>query len=163
MAMGQSIATNMSTVDQNFANQFKNAKAGQFGVKFGDIANSSLDALRKAMDNAGAHQENIQADAAHVKALVDASVRAQGTVGGIDALAGLNAEQLNESIKLRDLISQQQIATSQYMATQISKEGKADLDANAIQDSANAYFLSKSIPPTISNKTPTPFMVFPVK
>lgn len=122
LSMGKDIASSMARIDQNFADTFNNPSARTFAQKFKRLADSSTDALKSAMHNAALHRENFQSDGQALQALVDRVKASDGSVGALQALGSLNAAQIQESIKLRDLISQQQVATSTYMAAQIARD-----------------------------------------
>lgn len=122
MSIGHDIASNMSRVDQNFANTFKSPTAQTFATKFSLWTNSSQDALKAAMLNAGLQREQFADDASSLQALTNDLASQQGNVAALQSLGALNARQIQESMKLRDLISQQQVAQNTYLAAQASKE-----------------------------------------
>lgn len=132
MAMGTDISSSMARVDTNFASTFKNPTAASFAAKFNLWTDSSHNALRAAMLNAGLQREQFSDDATAVQALTTNVASAQGNLAALQALGGLNAAQLQESMKLRDLISHQQIAQNTYMAAQAAKE-QARQDARTIR------------------------------
>lgn len=122
MAMGQDIGSSVSKVDENFARQFKNPQAGEFGVKFKMWTNTSLDGLKAAMENNGLHRENFKSDNEALEALATKVQASEGNLAAAKTLGEVNVAQLGESIKLRDLLSQQQQAINTYYASQTSKE-----------------------------------------
>lgn len=122
MAVGKDIASSMSKVDMDFAKTFKSTIAADFATKFKDWSNTSTDALKAAMLNAGLHRENFKSDGEALQKLVDSVSAADGAVGALQALGSLNAAQIQEGMKLRDLISQQQVAQNTYLASQNAKE-----------------------------------------
>ena len=81
-----------------------------------------MDGLKSAMLNAGLQRENFKSDSDALQKLVDSVSKADGTVSGLQALGSLNAAQIQESMKLRDLVSQQQVAQNNYLAAEVSKE-----------------------------------------
>ncbi len=121
-ATGKNIASSMSKVDKTFAETFKNPTAMSYADKFTKWNDASSDALRSAMLNAGLQRENFGSDQEALQKLVDRVQAADGAVGGLQALGSLNAAQIQESIKLRDLISQQQVAQNTFLQAQASKE-----------------------------------------
>ncbi len=121
-SIGKNIASSMSQVDKTFAETFKNPLAMSYAEKFSRWNNASSDALRSAMLNAGLQRENFATDQEALQKLVDRVQAADGAVGGLQALGSLNAAQIQESMKLRDLISQQQVAQNTYLTAQTSKE-----------------------------------------
>ena len=121
-SMGTNIASSMSEVDRRFAEAFKSPVATDFANKFSNWNNTASDALRSAMLNAGLQRENFASDQAALQQLVARVQASDGTVAGLQALGSLNAAQIQESMKLRDLISQQQVAQNTSLAAQMSKE-----------------------------------------
>ena len=117
-SVGTNIASSMSEVDRRFAQAFKSPVAMNFADKFSNWNNTSSDALRSAMLNAGLQRENFSSDQAALQKLVERVQATDGTVAGLQALGSLNAAQIQESMKLRDLISQQQVAQNTYLASQ---------------------------------------------
>jgi len=121
-SVGKNIASSMSQVDKTFADTFNSPIAKGFSDKFSDWNKSSMDGLKSAMLNAGLQRENFKSDSESLKTLVDSVSKVDGAVSGLQALGSLNAAQIQEAIKLRDLISQQQVAQDTYLAAQSSKQ-----------------------------------------
>lgn len=122
MNVGKDIASSMSRVDQNFANVFNNPTAASFATKFNLWTNAAQDGLKAAMLNAGLQREQFADDASSLQALTQKVAAANGNQAALDALGNLNARQIQESMKLRDLISQQQVAQNTYLAAQEAKD-----------------------------------------
>lgn len=151
MSMGTDISSSMARVDTNFASTFKNPIAASFAAKFTLWTDASQNALRAAMLNAGLQREQFADDATAVQALTTNVASAQGNLAALQALGGLNAAQLQESMKLRDLISQQQIAQNTYLASQAAKE-------QAVQDvQTNTMTITDRPMPTPRAKKPGNF------
>ena len=132
-SMGTNIAASMADVDRRFAEAFKSPVATDFANKFSNWNNTASDALRSAMLNAGLQRENFASDQAALQQLVARVQASDGTVAGLQALGSLNAAQIQESMKLRDLISQQQVAQNTYLAAQMSKEKEMqDVQTNSM-------------------------------
>jgi P-type conjugative transfer protein TrbJ len=121
-SVGKNIAGSMETVDRTFAETFRNPTAMSYADKFANWNFASSDALRSAMLNAGLQRENFPSDQEALQKLVDRVQATDGAVGGLQALGSLNAAQIQESMKLRDLISQQQVAQNTYLQARASKE-----------------------------------------
>lgn len=132
MGMGTDIASTMSRVDQNFATTFKSPTAQTFSTKFSLWTNSSQDALRSAMLNAGLQREQFADDTTALQSMTDTLASSQGNLSALQALGSLNARQVQESMKLRDLISQQQVAQNTALSAQAAKD-QMRTDATAIQ------------------------------
>ncbi len=160
MAKGQSISQTMADVDQKFASNFNNPVAQSFADRFKSLNASSTDALKTAMLHAGLQRENFKSDQDAVVKLTQATAASNGSVGAIQAVGAINAHQLSESIKLRDLISEQNIATNTALAAQSAK-GQAAQDTNdAIQSGFAAS--QTAIPPLdTSTKTYKKFNLYP--
>lgn len=123
------IGSTMTRVDQDFAGQFQSPIAASYADKFRGWTTHSNDGLKAMMLNAGAQRENFQSDEDALKALVEKNRASDGNLGALKTLGEINAQQLQESMKLRDLISQQQVAEGTYMAAQNNKEqAKIDID-----------------------------------
>lgn len=122
MAGSKDIGSTMARVDQDFAGQFQSPIAATFAEKFRGWTTHSNDGLKAMALNAGAQREGFQSDEDALRALVEKNQASEGNLGAIKTLGEINAQQLQESMKLRDLISQQQVAQASYLAAQNSKE-----------------------------------------
>lgn len=122
------IGSTMARVDQDFAGQFQSPIAASFAEKFRGWTTHSNDGLKAMALNAGAQREGFQSDEDALKALVEKNRASDGNLGALKTLGEINAQQLQESMKLRDLISQQQVAEASYMAAKNS-QGQARRDA----------------------------------
>lgn len=129
MAGSKDIGSTMARVDQDFAGQFQSPIAASYADRFRGWTSHSNDALKASMLNAGLQRENFANDEAALKALVEKNQASEGNLGALKTLGEINAAQLQESMKLRDLISQQQIAQGTYLAAQNAKEkDKGDMN-----------------------------------
>lgn len=128
MADGQKIGNSMATVSGGIDKTFTNPQ-GSYQDKFKGWTNGSGDALKGAMLNAGLHREEFADDTTALRALVDKNQASEGNLGALKTLGEINGAQLQESMKLRDLISGQQLATNSFMMAQASKD-QARLDNN---------------------------------
>lgn len=141
-ANGQDIANNMGAVSGNIEKAFKNPQ-GDFGVNFKVWTNASIDALKGAMLNAGLHREQFTDDTTAIKAMIVKNQASVGDLGALKTLGELMIAQLNESIKLRDLITAQNNAINTVMMSQASKE-------QAVQDTHDKVWkFEKNSPPTM--------------
>ena len=109
---------------------FNSAEAMNFAEKFKTWTEGSTDGLKSAMQNAGMQREQFADDATALQELTKRVSSSQGNLAALKALGSINAKQIEESMKLRDLIATQQLATNQYMIAKAQKEQKID-DMNA--------------------------------
>jgi P-type conjugative transfer protein TrbJ len=142
MAASRDIGSSMTRVDQDFAGQFQSPIAASFADKFRGWTTHSNEGLKAMALNAGAQREGFQSDEDALKALVEKNQKSDGNLGAIKTLGEINAQQLQESMKLRDLISQQQIAQGTYLASQNAKEQTKD-DMNDVIGKSTAAPSSK--------------------
>jgi P-type conjugative transfer protein TrbJ len=126
MAGSKDIGSSMARVDQDFAAQFQSETAASYADRFRGWTTHSNDSLKASMLNAGLQRENFANDEAALDALVTKNQASDGNLGALKTLGEINAQQLQESMKLRDLISQQQIAQGTYLASQNAKEQTKD-------------------------------------
>lgn len=122
MAGSKDIGSTMARVNQDFAGQFQSPIAASFAEKFRGWTTHSNDGLKAMALNAGAQREGFQSDEDALKALVEKNRASDGNLGALKTLGEINAAQLQESMKLRDLISQQQVAEASYMAAETAKK-----------------------------------------
>ena len=135
MAASRDIGSTMARVDQDFAGQFQNPTAASYAERFRGWTTNSNDALKASMLNAGLQRENFANDETALKALVEKNQASDGNLGALKTLGEINAAQLQESMKLRDLISQQQIAQGSYLVAQNSKKGDGEEFDRKVQES----------------------------
>lgn len=64
--------------------------------------------------------------------------KSEGNLGALKTLGEINTALLQELMKLRDLISQQQIAQGSYLAAQNSKKGEAEEFDRKVRESFTA-------------------------
>lgn len=122
IAGSRDIGNTMAKVDSDFATQFKSPAAASYSDRFKGLTAHSDDALKASMLNAGLQRENFATDEAAISALVNKNHASDGNLGAIKTVGEINAAQLQESMKLRDLISQQVVAENTFMAAQAAKE-----------------------------------------
>jgi P-type conjugative transfer protein TrbJ len=129
MATGKSIGNGMAGVGDNIDRSFKNTP-GTYSQQFRSWTNSNQDTLRSSMLNAGLHRENFASDTAAIQALVDKNQASGGSLAATKTLGEINSAQLMESVKLRELISSQQIAVNTQLIAVSTKE-QAERNYNA--------------------------------
>lgn len=131
---GQSIGGSLAKIDENFTKEFQNPLDGNFSEKFKHWTTTSIDTLGAAMRSAGMHRDSFASDTAALTALFNKTQSSQGTVAAIQTMSEINVMQVQQMQKLQDLIATQNVATSNYMATQNAKDQAAVDGDQAIQD-----------------------------
>lgn len=148
MQAGQSIGGTMAQIDGNFSRTYNSPLAGTFSQNFKTWTSSSTDTLGAAMRSAGMHRDAFATDTAALTALFNKTQTSQGTVAAVQTLSEINVMQVQQMQKLQDLIATQNVATSNYMVAQNSKEVKSrgDFDAAYSFDKAIKHANKKSEP-----------------
>ncbi len=118
---GKSIGGSLSEVSGKLDAAFKDPQ-GNFSERYKKWTGATNDALSAAMLNAGLHREKFKDDTTALQALVSKNQASSGNLGAIQTLGEINAAQLQESMKLRDLISAQQMAANTFMVAQATKD-----------------------------------------
>ena len=121
-AMGKDIGASVARVNENHARMFDNKEAMNFADKFKTWTDNSNDGLKSAMQNAGMQREQFADDASALQGLTERVSSSQGNLAALKTLGSINAKQVEESMKLRDLIATQQQATNQHLLAQNAKE-----------------------------------------
>ncbi|MDP1605531.1 MAG: hypothetical protein Q8L93_02630 [Rhodocyclaceae bacterium] len=116
--MGKDIGSSVARVDENHARMFNNTEAMTYANKFKTWTEGSNDGLKSAMQNAGMQREQFSDDATALQGLTERVSSSQGTLAALQTLGSINAKQVEESMKLRDLIATQQLATNQHLLAQ---------------------------------------------
>ncbi|MDP2196092.1 MAG: hypothetical protein Q8J72_08915 [Rhodocyclaceae bacterium] len=141
-SMGKDIGSSVAKVDENFGKMFNSREALNFADKFRTWTEGSTDGLKSAMQNAGMQREQFADDATALQGLTERVSSSQGNLAALKTLGSINAKQIEESMKLRDLIATQQQATNQHLIAQAQKEQKIeDMNARLWQ------FENKPLPP----------------
>lgn len=141
-SMGKDIGSSVARVDENFARMFNNKEAMNYADKFRAWADDSNAGLKSAMQNAGMQREQFADDATALQGLAERVSSSQGNLAALKTLGSINAKQIEESMKLRDLLATQQLATNQHLIAQAQKEQKIeDMNARLWQ------FENKPLPP----------------
>lgn len=122
ISASKDIGNTMARVDQNFATQFKSPMAGTFADKFKSWTSHSTDALKAAMLTAGVQRENFGSDTAALQKMVANNQASDGALSAAKTLGTINAAQVQELIKLRELLTQQQLAANTHILAQGAKE-----------------------------------------
>lgn len=142
MAGGNSIGSGMAQIDKNFASTFKSPTAARLAQNFTRWHATSTGTLEGAMKAAGMNRDSRQSDSDNLTALYNQSQQSVGSVQATQQLSAINAAQVQQLMKLQDLLTAQNIASNTYMATQMVKD---EASLQAINLAATAY--TKPVPP----------------
>ena len=123
-AAGNSIGSNMATIDRNFANTFKSPTADTLARSFTRWHSTNTDTLEAAMKSAGMHFDSQQSVSDNVQSLFDKAQAAGGNLQALGVANELNAMNVQQLQALGSLIATQNLATSTYMQTQTSLENE---------------------------------------
>lgn len=134
MTLGSDIGNTMTTVASQFESKFKDHIKKSFADKFKSWTDTATDALKTSMLTAGLQREKFKDDEAALKALAAKNHASDGNLGAIKTLAEINVAQVQEIQKLRDLLTQNQLATNQVLAAQVSQR---QAEATSVQDELN--------------------------
>jgi P-type conjugative transfer protein TrbJ len=122
MQSGKAIGGTMAQIDANFANKFNNPLAGTFSQNFKTWTSTSQDTLGAAMRAAGLHRDAYATDTAALQALYNKTQTSQGSVAALQTLGEITVMQVQQTQKLQDLISTQNLAANTWMASQEAKQ-----------------------------------------
>lgn len=147
ISASSNIGSSMARVDQNFSTQFQSPLAGTFADKFKAWTTNSNNTLKAAMLNAGLQRENFSSDSAALQALVTKNQQSTGNLNAIQTLGEINTAGIQENMKLRDLISQQQIAVNTALATKAAQDQQK-------QDAQMVRFRTEAVPDISTFKNP---------
>ncbi|MRD73751.1 hypothetical protein GH865_10890 [Rhodocyclus tenuis] len=134
---GRNLGSGLQQLNDNFAKTFDNPVAKDFSGKFKAWTDTSQDGLKSAMRNAGMQRDQFPDDTTALQGLMQNLSAAQGNLSALQALGALNARQVQESMKLRDLISQQQVAQNNYMMSESKKTQEREKIDAFLQKGAN--------------------------
>jgi type IV secretion system protein TrbJ len=135
MSGTNSIGGNLASIDRNFANTFKNPNYGTMSSNFTKWNSASTGTLEAALKSAGLHRDQFSTDTAALKALYNESQAAGGNLQAVQSMAKINAMQVQQTQKLQDLVSTQNIANSTFMAAQTAKENATNDNSEAMKNS----------------------------
>lgn len=148
MQAGQSIGGTLARIDGNFSKTFQNPLAGTFSENFKTWTTASTDTLGAAMRSAGMHRDAFASDTEALTALFNKTQTSQGTVAAVQTMSEINVMQVQQMQKLQDLIATQNVATSNYMASQNAKD-------QAKQEASTVRFKATPMPDPKNYKTST--------
>jgi len=120
MGATNSIGASQATVTQNFANTYQSPQAASFAAQYQNINQTTTSTLGAALASAGSHRDAQASDAQNLQTLYDASQNSQGELAALQTLSQIVNHLDQQIMKMIDLISTQNIASSTYMASQQS-------------------------------------------
>jgi P-type conjugative transfer protein TrbJ len=130
---GRQIAGSMAEVNDNINRVFKNPQ-GDYTAKFRRWSEASTNALSNAMLRAGLQRERFADDTAAIKQLLAKNRASEGDLGAIKTLGEIGTAQLNESLKMRDLIAEQNTAVNTYLTSEAQKaQSIVDVNTNIMR------------------------------
>lgn len=135
MSAGNSIGGGMAQIDKNFASTFKSPTAATLSQNFTHWHSASTGTLEAAMKSAGLNRDSRLSDADNLTSLYNQSQNSVGAVQATQQLSAINAAQVQQLMKLQDLLATQNIAASTYMAAQTAKNEAQNQDTDAVKRS----------------------------
>ena len=122
MSAQNSIGGTVGKMDTEIAKNYGTQVMSSYADKFNMWTNTSRDTLTSAMRSAGMHRDAYATDASALKALFNQSQNSAGSVAAIQQLSAITTMQVQQSQKLGDLIATQNIASSNWMAANTSRQ-----------------------------------------
>lgn len=135
MAAEKSMGGTLNRIDANFSQKYNNPIAGSYADKYKTWTDTSVNTLGSALRAAGLHRDAYASDAQALQALYNQSQSSSGTVAATQQLSALTTMQIQQSQRLGDLMSTQNIASSTWMASQSRKQEAAENRASAVAGS----------------------------
>lgn len=121
MASTNSIGGTMATIDGNFARTFNSPLAQNFSNRFRALTTTSTATLGASASAAGLQRDTMEAETAALRRAFDEVRETDGTVAAVQKLGAINAQQVQQTQAMRELIATQNIASSTWMAEQSAK------------------------------------------
>ena len=121
MAAGNSIGGTMAAIDSNFASTFKSPLAQNFADRFKSLTTTSTATLGASASAAGLQRDTMEAETAALNKAFNEVQATDGTVAAVQKLGAINAQQVQQTQALRELIATQNVASSTWMASQDAK------------------------------------------
>lgn len=144
MSATNSIGGNYAQINKNFSTTFKSPSSATLTARFTKWNSTSTSTLEGSLKAAGMHRDQFATDTDALTAMFYKSQAADGNLMALQSLSEINAMQVQQTQKLGDLVSAQNIAASTYMAAQSAK-GQAAID----NDSAIQQGLADTKPTTL--------------
>lgn len=134
MAGTNSIGGTMASIDSNFANTFKSPLAQSYADRFKSLTTTSTATLGASAGAAGLQRDTMEAETAALNKAFNEVQSTDGTVAAVQKLGAINAQQVQQTQAMRELIATQNIASSTWMASQDAKgQAKEDVNTNIMR------------------------------
>jgi len=121
MSATNSIGGTMASIDSNFASTFKSPLAQNFADRFKSLTTTSTATLGASASAAGLQRDTMEAETAALNKAFNEVQATDGTVAAVQKLGAINAQQVQQTQALRELIATQNVASSTWMASQDAK------------------------------------------
>ena len=121
MSATNSIGGTMASIDSNFASTFKSPLAQNFADRFKSLTTTSTATLGASASAAGLQRDTMEAETAALNKAFNEVQATDGTVAAVQKLGAINAQQVQQTQALRELIAAQNVASSTWMASQDAK------------------------------------------
>lgn len=122
MAGTNSIGGTMASINSNFANTFQSPQAQNFSDRFKSLTTTSTATLGASASSAGLQRDTMEAETAALNKAFNEVKATDGTVAAVQKLGAINAQQVQQTQAMRELIATQNIASSTWMAEQSAKQ-----------------------------------------
>ena len=122
MSIGKSMGSNIAQINKNFGTMFKDTNALSMADNFKRWHDTSTDTIEGALKAAGLHMEQYASETAKIQALYSDSQKTGGNLEALQTLSKINIEQIQQTQRLGNLLSTQNIAMSTYLASQSARD-----------------------------------------
>lgn len=122
MSVGKAIGSNIAQINKNFGTMFKDTNALSLADNFKRWHDTSTDTIEGALKAAGLHMEQYASETAKIQALYSDSQKTGGNLEALQTLSKINIEQIQQTQRLGNLLSTQNIAMSTYLASQSARD-----------------------------------------
>ncbi|HTP29476.1 MAG TPA: P-type conjugative transfer protein TrbJ [Anaeromyxobacteraceae bacterium] len=148
----QAIAYQMADIDGAFRRRFPGYRpVADWGREYALWTQTTMDTLRGTLNTAGLHAENFATEQARFQTLETMSDSAAGRMQALQVGNMMAGEQLQQLVKLRQVILAQMNAQNVYMANQTNREAQQDAtESQWIRNGVN------HLPSTTSTFSSTP-------
>lgn len=122
MAGTNSIGGTMASINSNFASTFKSPLAQSYADRFKSLTTTSTATLGASASASGLQRDTMEAETRALERAFAEVQETDGTVAAVQKLGAINAQQVQQTQAMRELIATQNIASSTWMASQEAKQ-----------------------------------------